>query len=197
MLGLSAASVVGILVGVLMARSATIGHLIGIYFDALMAAPTLTYVPVLFALFGITRATQVAVIFTYAFFVIAGTTCSGVRAVDQRLVDMASTFGASERQIFWTVALPGARPFVLTGLELGTTRAVKGMVVGEMMIALSGLGAMLRAYGAQFDIRRIFALLLVIILVAVGSNMLVGALGRRFLGRRSTHVREPVAHTAP
>jgi NitT/TauT family transport system permease protein len=183
-LGLPAAAAAGILAGLLTARSHIVAHLVDVYFDALMAAPALIYVPVLFTLFGVTRASQVAVVFTYAFFVIAATTREAIQAADSRLIDMACAFGASERQIFWTVALPASRPLVLAGLHLGATRAVKGMVVGEMIIALSGLGAMLKAYGSRFDIQGILAILMVIALVSVGTNALVGAIGRRMLGSR-------------
>jgi NitT/TauT family transport system permease protein len=182
--GLLAAIVLGVGAGLCMARSDIVEHAVEMYFDALMAAPTLVYVPVLFALFGVTRLTQVVVIFLYGFFVIAATTLTGIRAVDRRLVDMARAFGASERQIFWTVALPAAGPFALSGLRLGTMRAVKGMVVGEMIIALSGLGALLKTSGAQFDLTRVLAVLLVIVVVSLAANLFVAALARRVLGAR-------------
>jgi NitT/TauT family transport system permease protein len=181
-----AAAMLGTLTGLLMARSYTFEHAIEIYFDALMAAPTLILVPVLFALFGVTRAAQAATIFAYAFFVIAATVHTGIRGVDRRLIEMARVFGASEKQVFRTVTLPAAMPFVMTGLRLGTTRAVKGMVVGEMIIALSGLGAMLTAYGSRFDMRGVLAVFLVIILVSLGSNVLVDTLGRKIVRRRSS-----------
>jgi NitT/TauT family transport system permease protein len=189
-LGLLAAGLIGTLTGLLLARSYVLEHMAGIYFDAFMAAPTLIYVPVLFALFGVTRAAQVATVFIYGFFVIAATTQAGIRAVDRRLVEMARAFGASERQIFWTIALPASAPVVLTGLRLGTMRAVKGMIVGEMIIALSGLGAMLKAYGAQFDMKGVLAVVLVIIVLSVGSDVVVSALGRKIVGVGSLSVRD-------
>jgi len=181
-LGFLAAAVLGVLSGALMARSATVEHLVDIYFDALMAAPTLIYVPVLFAAFGVTRASQVALVFAYAFFVVAATTHDGIREVDRRLIDMARAFGASERQVFWSVSLPAAKPLILTALRLGSARAVKGMVVGEMVIALSGLGAALRGYGARFDVGSVLAVLLVILLVSTVSTALVGTLAHRLIG---------------
>jgi len=179
------AAVIGVLGGAFMARSYVVEHVVGVYFDALMASPTLIYVPVLFALFGVTRASQVAVVCTYAVFVIAAMTYAGVRAADRRLVDMARAFGASERQIFWAIALPAARPAILTGLRLGAARAVKGMVVGEMVIALSGLGAALKGYGARFDIEGALTIILVILLVSIGCDALVTSLGRRLAGGRA------------
>jgi len=181
--GFAAAAAVGTLLGFLMARSHTIEHMSGIYFDALMAAPTLIYVPVLFAVFGVTRGAQIATVFIYAVFVITATTVAGFKAVDRRLIEMAHAFGATERQVLGSVLLPASAPVVLAGLRLGAMRAVKGMVVGEMIIALSGLGAMLRSYGGRFDMRGVLAVLLVIVLVSIASNALVAVVGRALLGR--------------
>jgi NitT/TauT family transport system permease protein len=181
-LGFLGAAVLGVGLGVLIGRSLTVERMLDIYLDAVMSAPTLVYVPVLFALFGASRASQVAVVFAYAFFVIVETTSAGVKQTDGRLIDMARAFGASEQQVFTAIELPAAAPFVLTGLGLGMTRAVKGMVVGEMVIALSGLGAMLRSRGARFDLEGVLALLLVIVMVSVVCNLAVQALGSRLVG---------------
>ncbi len=183
--GYLTAVVIGVLAGALMARSYVVEHVVDVYFDAFMASPTLIYVPVLFALFGVTRTSQVAVVFTYAFFIIAAMTHAGIQRTDRRLVDMARAFGASERQLFWSVALPAAMPTILTGLRLGAARAVKGMVVGEMVIALSGLGAALKGYGARFDVEGVLTILLVVFLVSIGCNALVRSLGRRLIGARA------------
>jgi ABC-type nitrate/sulfonate/bicarbonate transport system permease component len=184
-IGYVGAVVTGVLAGALMARSRLVERTFDVYFDALMAAPTLIYVPVFFALFGVTRVSQIAVVFAYAFFIIAATTHAGIRDVDRRLIEMARAFGASERQVFWRVALPAAEPAVLTGLQLGAARAVRGMVIGEMLIALSGLGAILRGYGARFEVDGVLAVILVILLVSAGTNALVGAVGRRLIRGRA------------
>jgi NitT/TauT family transport system permease protein len=184
-IGYPAAVVAGVLVGAALARSEVVRHLFDVYFDALMASPTLIYVPVLFALFGVSRASQVAVVFAYAFFVIAGMTELGIRDTDRRLTDMARAFGASERQVFWSVCLPAAMPAVLTGVRLGAARAVKGMVVGEIVIALTGLGAVLKASGGRFDITGVLSILLVILAVSVSCNTVVRALERHVLGHRA------------
>jgi NitT/TauT family transport system permease protein len=183
-IGYPAAAAAGIAVGALMGRSYIVRHSMDIYFDAAMAAPTLIYVPVLFALFGVSRASQVAVVFAYAFFVVAAMTEAGIRGVDQRLVDMSRAFGASERQVFQRIALPAALPSVLTGLRLGAARAVKGMVVGEMVIALSGLGARLKASGGRFDMTGVLAVLLVVLAISLSVNASMRALETRLLRHR-------------
>jgi NitT/TauT family transport system permease protein len=184
-IGYPAAAAAGILAGALMGRSYVVRHLFDVYFDALMASPTLIYVPVLFGLFGVTRTSQVAVVFAYAFFVIAAMTEAGIRDADRRLIEMARAFGASDWQLFRTVTLPAAMPSVLAGLRLGAARAVKGMVVGEMVIALSGLGAVLKAAGGRFDLEGVLSVLLVILAVSVGCNALIRTLESRVL--RSRH----------
>ncbi|MGE3176709.1 MAG: ABC transporter permease [Vicinamibacterales bacterium] len=182
-IGYLAAATAGIAAGLLIGRSRTLERMTDVYIDAVMSAPTLIYVPVLFAAFGVSRVSQVAVVFLYAVFVILETTCAGVRAVDPRLVAMGRAFGATGRQLFTRIVLPAAAPFVLTGLSLGMTRAVKGMVVGEMVIALSGLGAMLRSRGARFDLEGVLALLLVVVIVSTLCTAGVRLLGRRLLPR--------------
>lgn len=184
-IGFSGAAIGGVTIGLVIGRSRTVEHLVGLYLDAAMSAPTLIYVPLLFALFGVSRASQVAVVFAYAFFIIVTTTSAAVKQLDHRLIDMARSLGATDRQLLWRVALPSARPMVLTGLSLGVTRAVKGMVVGEMVIALSGVGALLRTSGARFDMAQTLALLLVIVLVSVTCNGLVGRAGRAWIDRGS------------
>jgi NitT/TauT family transport system permease protein len=181
--GFTAAVIVGLAAGLLIGRSRTLEQMTDVYLDAIMAAPTLIYVPVLFAIFGVTHATQTAVVFLYAVFVIIETTSAGVRTVDPRLIDMARTLGASESQIFARIVLPAAAPSVLTGLSLGVTRAVKGMVVGEMVVALSGLGAILRGRGARFDLDGVLAILLVVVVVSTVCNIGVQMIGRRALPR--------------
>ncbi|MGH2606797.1 MAG: ABC transporter permease subunit, partial [Anaerolineales bacterium] len=130
---------------------------------------------------GLARAVSgmVAVVFLYSFFVIVANTMAGVRAGDAALTEMARSFGAGERQILFRVILPGALPLVMAGLRLGMARAMKGMINGEMFIALMGLGALVRTYGGRFDAVHVLGVLFVIVAVAVLGVGLIQALERR------------------
>lgn len=183
--GFGAACLVGVTVGGAMGRSRTVEHLLDVYLYALLATPSLVFVPVLFAIFGVSRASQTAVVFLHAVLVIAANTMAGVKAADRQLVEMARSFGASERQVFWRVIIPGAAPLVGAGLRIGMGRAVRGMVNGEMFIALTGLGALLRIYGSRFEADRVLAVLLVVLVVALASTRVVDLLARRL-----SHVEE-------
>jgi NitT/TauT family transport system permease protein len=177
--GFGLAVAVGLPLGALMGRYRAVEHLFDLYLYAFLATPNLIYVPILFALFGVGREAQVALVFLYAFFVILANTMTGVQASDAALEEMARSFGAREPHLLRRVVLPGALPMVMAGLRLGMGRAVKGMINGEMFIALTGLGALIRTYGGRFEADKVLGVLLVIVALAVAAVGLVQALERR------------------
>ena len=177
--GYALAAVCGVGLGVLMGRYRKVEHLFDVYINAFLAAPKIAFIPVLFALFGVSRTVQVAVVFLSAFFIIVINTMSAIRSVDTTYIEMARSFGAREHQLFWQVLIPGAVPLTMAGLRLGMGRAVKGMINGEMFIAVFGLGGLLRTYGSRFDAEKVFAILLVVIAVALVCSALVEAAERR------------------
>jgi ABC-type nitrate/sulfonate/bicarbonate transport system permease component len=178
--GYGLAALVGVLLGLSMGRYGRVEYVIGPYINALLATPKIVFVPILYALFGVGRGTQVAIVFLSAFFIIVINTMGGMRNVDASCIEMARAFGASERQLFRKVLLPGALPLTMAGLRLGIGRGVKGMITGEMFIALFGLGALLRKYGSRFDSARVFAIVLVVIGVALLCSFAVRLLENRF-----------------
>jgi ABC-type nitrate/sulfonate/bicarbonate transport system permease component len=177
--GYALAAVCGVVLGVLMGRYRRVEYAFDLYIDVMLATPKIALVPVLFAIFGVSRSVQVAIVFLSSFFIIVVNTMSAVRMVDETYIEMAHSFGAIERQLFQKVLLPGALPLTLAGLRLGMGRAVRGMINGEMYIALFGLGALLRTYGNRFDAERVFAILLIIIVVALVCMSMVQAIGQR------------------
>ena len=183
--GLGLAVLLGLPIGALMGRYRLVERALDLYLYVFLASPTLLYVPVLFTLFGVSRASQTAVVFLYAFFVIVSNTMAAVRSAGPSLLEMARAFGADEGRILWRVRLPAGLPLLMAGLRIAAARAVKGMVNGEMLIALSGIGAMLRSFGGRFDIPGVYAILLVVIAVAATLSAGVQAIERR-LGRWQT-----------
>lgn len=181
-LGYLLAASLGLVLGSLMGRFRRVGYFFDLYLQVFLASPSLIYVPVLFALFGVGRSLQMAVVFLYAFFVIVSNTMAGVRAGDGGLIEMSRSFGASQGQVFWMVTLPSALPLILAGLRLGMARAMKGMVNGEIFVALTGLGALIRTYGGRFDAANMFGVLLLILAVAVTGVGLVQVVERRLTG---------------
>jgi NitT/TauT family transport system permease protein len=177
--GFALAVAVGVTIGALMGRYRLLGEVLDPYLWIGVSAPGLLYVPILFTLFGTSRLTQVAAVFTHAVWIVIATTETGVRRTSPALERMAAAFGASERDLFWKVRLPEARPHIAAGLRIGVLYAVKGMINGEMFLALVGLGALVRTYGGRFEAANVLAVVLVIVSVALAAAAAVGALTRR------------------
>jgi NitT/TauT family transport system permease protein len=165
--GFVPAAALGVVVGLAMGRFAVVRHLLDGWVNALMSAPLSALVPVLIALFGVRDTVVAATVFMFSFFVVVVNTQTGVRATDRSLVDMARAFGAGEAALFGRIFLPAALPAVMLGLRLGAVQAVKGMVVGEMLISLVGLGERLIYYGNTFLITELYAVILSVLALAL------------------------------
>lgn len=178
-IGFSFSLVVGLTVGALMARYRKVEYALDIYVNAMLFAPSIVFAPIFFSIFGLSDITRVAVIVLYCMFIMIINTFTGFRSVDPALLEMAQSFGAKEGQFFFKILLPASLPVVFAGIRLGMGRAVKGMINGEMFIAMVGLGALAQKYGSQFDASKVLALVLVILTVAMAAAWSVQALDRR------------------
>jgi NitT/TauT family transport system permease protein len=180
-IGFGISAVGGVFIGTLMGAYPKIGKALDIYVYALLTAPSLVFAPIFFAVFGATntRETTIAVVVMYTIFIIIVNTQTAIRSVPPSLIEMGRSFGANDRRMFWRIILPSALPLIMAGLRLGSGRAVKGMINGEMFIAVVGLGAVVINQGKRFDAAGVLAVLLVIVIVAMFAVKLVQIIDRR------------------
>ncbi|WP_458780567.1 ABC transporter permease [Arthrobacter sp. D3-16] len=178
-LGFGLSLLVGIVVGTAMGRYRRVNAALGIYVYALLTAPSLVFAPIFFSILGAGQGSIVAVIFMYSAFIMIINTASAVENVNQSLVEMGRSYGASEWQIVTRIILPAAAPMIFAGIRLGMGRAVTGMINGEMFIAVVGLGRMVTVAGKSFDGAAVLAILIVIITVALAAIALVQFVDRR------------------
>lgn len=179
LIGFGIALVVGLAVGIAMGLSTPVFTALDIYVNAMLFVPALIFAPILFAAFGLSDTTRIAVVILYAVFIIIINTAAGIRDVDDPLIDMAASFGASPSAAVRRVILPAAVPLILAGIRLGTGRAVKGMINGEMFIALVGLGGLSARFGNESNFPSVWAMALFIMIVAVILNEVVSWVERR------------------
>lgn len=179
LIGYASAAAVGIPLGVLMGRYRRVDVFMDLYVMLMLATPNILYVPILFSLFGSTRLTQVTYICLSSLSIIAVNARSGIRMVDASHVEMARSFGATERQLVTRILLPGSMPLMMAGLRMGLGRAVRAMINGEMLTVVIGLGALQRIYGARFDAASVYALLLVIVGIALICTFTIQWIERR------------------
>ena len=185
--GLGAAIVLGIFVGAAMGVSWRVKAILDPYVNAFLAAPSAAFVPLMVVFFGLGRGPVAATIFIFSCFVIIVNTETGVRQVSQAILDMAHSFCAGRWLVFKRILVPGALPIIMSGLRQGAGRSIKGLVVGEALISLSGMGGALQIYGGSFQVAPVYAL----ILILVGISLLMTS-GLRYLEKRFSS--QPVAH---
>jgi NitT/TauT family transport system permease protein len=139
--GFALATTVGVPLGILMARFKPVENFFLPLVSALMPIPSFSLVPLFMLWFGIGNLTTILVVFYGATFPILFNTWSGVRAVNPLWLRAAGSMGADERRLFWKVILPGASPFIITGMRQGFLRAWIAVVGAEMIAAADwGLG---------------------------------------------------------
>jgi len=163
----------GIALGVLLARWRLAADIFDPFFAGLNSLPRIALAPLLVIWFGIDIASKVVLAATLVFFLTFFTTLSGIRSVDPALVDVARVVGANERQIFRYVMLPGAAAWVINGLKMSLPYALIGVIVGEFLVASSGLGYRLNFYSTSYNTNGTFAMLLVMMALMMGLNALM------------------------
>ncbi|HVA15347.1 MAG TPA: ABC transporter permease subunit, partial [Stellaceae bacterium] len=127
--------------GIAMARFKPVENFFLPLVSALMPIPSFSLVPLFMLWFGIGNTTTVLVVFYGATFPILFSTWSGVRAVNPLWLRAAGAMGADEKRLVWKVIVPGASPFIITGMRQGFLRAWIAVVGAEMIAASTyGLG---------------------------------------------------------
>src|SRR5262245_1649163 len=168
----------GIVLGMLFARWRLAAEIFDPFFTGLNSLPRIALAPLLVIWFGIDMASKVVLAATLVFFLTFFTTLSGIRNVDPALVDVARLVGANERQIFRYVMLPGAAAWVINGLKMSLPYALIGVIVGEFLVASSGLGYRLNFYSTSYNTNGTFAMLLVMMVLMMALNALMVLLER-------------------
>jgi NitT/TauT family transport system permease protein len=141
LVGLAMAVAVGLPLGILMARFKPIEHFFMPLVSALMPIPSLAWVPVFILWFGLGNTVAILIVFYAALFPMLLNTWSGVRAVNPIWLRAAGAMGAGERALFWKVIVPGASPFIITGLRQSFLRAWIAVIGAEFLAASDwGLG---------------------------------------------------------
>lgn len=123
--------------------------------------PRVALLPLIALWVGIGLESKITVVFLGAFFSVVIPTTQGVRTVDRRFLDVAHSFGASQRLLFTSVVLPATVPFVVTGLRLAIGRGLIGVVVAEMYAETDGLGVMIARASANLQPDRMFFAILI------------------------------------
>jgi len=144
LLGVALAVACGLPLGVLMGRFRAVERFFMPLTSALMPIPSLAWVPVFILWFGLGDAAAVGIVFYASLFPMLLNAWSGVRAVNPLWLRAASAMGADEMALFCKVMLPGAFPFIITGVRQVFLRAWIAVIGAEMLASSDrGLGWMI------------------------------------------------------
>jgi NitT/TauT family transport system permease protein len=155
-IGLTLAAVIGIATGLLLARFWVLDVALGVYITFLYSTPSVALVPLIVLWAGFETTAKVVILFLFAFFPMAINTYQGVKNVDAKLIEVGRAFRCSEGQLWVNIVLPGALPFIVTGLRLAVGRGLIGMVLADLYTAISGIGYLIVRTASTYQVDKMF-----------------------------------------
>lgn len=177
LLGVIPAIILGLLMGMYMPVRSFFSPLI----MSLMPIPTLALIPIILIIFGIGEFSKMVAIATSVFFPVVINTVAGVTNIEQIYVDVARNYGASPRNFFFKIALPGALPLILEGLQLGQAIALLTIVGAEMMGAKAGMGYLIFSSYTAFLLKPMYVGLVLISFFGYLFSLLIRWLQHRMM----------------
>ena len=166
--------VLGIAVGLALARVHWVAAAFEPYLFILYAAPTVALVPLAFAVFGFGLTPQVVIAVLISIFPVIFGVMEGTRSIPDTYLDVAATYGSSEAQLWRDVILPYVTPYLMTGVRQTVAMALVGTLVAEFFLAANGMAGLLIEGVTEFQPAKVLAVtvlvsLLAIVLVGIGD----------------------------
>ncbi|MEH6726394.1 MAG: ABC transporter permease subunit [Hyphomicrobiales bacterium] len=177
--GVFFAIVIGVPVGILIGKSRLLDELILPWVNIFLSAPLTALVPVLMVLFGFGMKSIIITTTLFAIWIIILNSRAGVKQINRSLVEMARSFGASPFDAFFKVYFWAALPEILGGVRIGVIRAVKGVIIGQLLISIVGFGALFELYSNNFMMSHFWAVLIVLFALAFSLSEFFAYLERR------------------
>jgi ABC-type nitrate/sulfonate/bicarbonate transport system permease component len=179
--GLALSLVAGLLFAIAIDFSAILRRALYPLLVASQTVPIIAIAPLLIIWFGYGMLPKVIVVALVCFFPITVNTAAGLQSADPDLIALLRAMGASRRQIFFKVRLPGALPAFFSGLRIAVTYSVIGAIIGEWVGASYGLGIFMTRSANAFLTERVFAAIAITSLLSIALFLIVAVLERALL----------------
>jgi len=177
--GLLLAIGLGVALGLLMGWFSRLEAIVDPILQLFRQTSAFALFPVFILFLGIGELSKVAIIFWASFWPVLLSTISGVKQVDQLLINSARSMGASRLFVFGKVVLPAASPSIFTGIRLAGTYCITALVAAEMIGAHSGLGFLTLNSQEVFQIPAMYAGILLLALLGLALNFILARIERR------------------
>ena len=178
-LALATGGVSGLVAGMVLGGSRLLGKSFEPWLHYLGPTPKIIFFPVMIMWFGVGPPSKVAMGAISCFFPIALSAASGMRGIADVLIRVGRSFRAGTWQMATKIYLPAMREPVVNGLRLGLGVAVIGTLLAETKLSNQGIGFLIIQAYSVFDMPRMYAMLIVLFVLATGANAVIGRLGRR------------------
>jgi len=178
-MALALALVLGAPTGLVMGYSPIAYRVLEPLVVAFNALPKVALLPLLVLWVGLGRPAGVLLATLMASFPIVIATATGLEALERDHVQMARAFGAPFGLLLRRVVLPGVTPYLVSGLRVGVSYALVGVILAEFFAASRGLGYRMVVTMQNFEVDAFFVCLLVVAVVALTTTGMVGAVERR------------------
>ncbi len=179
--GFALAAVMGVLIGMLMGRSAFIAGLLEPLFSGTYAVPKLALFPIFIFIFGIGSLSKVALVFLECLYPMVIITSQGARNVNRVLLWSAQNMGASRSEILRRVVIPATAPFIFAGLRVALPVALIVVIITEMVSSADGLGYLVIYALSSLKTDRMLAVVVVIALLGLALDWLLVLLRDRLV----------------
>jgi NitT/TauT family transport system permease protein len=180
LLGFAGGTLLGLVVGFMLARSAALGTIFEPLLALLNGMPRVVLAPLMILWFGLGLASKVALSVLVVFLIVFYAVYSGIREVDRNLIANARILGANERQLTWHVLIPSALTWIFSSLRVSVGFALVGAVVAEYLGSNQGVGFLIANASSFFQATGVFAGLIVLMLMVGAINFVLRAVERRF-----------------
>ena len=173
-IALPIAGVVGTVIGLSLALLPRVEAAVSPLLSGLNSMPRLALAPVFIIAFGIGLTAKVVLATSVVVFVFILNARAGVKSADPDMVRMATVMGFGKVQIFFKVLLPVAMPSIFAAVRLGVIYSLLAVVGSELISSRNGLGQLVALFSNQFKLASVYAILIVLAVVAGILNSVTG-----------------------
>jgi NitT/TauT family transport system permease protein len=170
LIGFVLGGVAGVLLGFLLSFSPTAHRVLDPILNALNSLPRVALASLFILYFGLGLQAKIALVISLVFFPLFLNAYKGATTIDPDYQLLMHTMKASRVQYVRMVTLPSTVPWLISGAKLGLAQGLGGAVIGEIISAQHGLGAALNIAANAFDTSQEFAVLIVLIVIAMALN---------------------------
>jgi ABC-type nitrate/sulfonate/bicarbonate transport system permease component len=167
----------GVAAGILLGANRFLSKAFESYIYYLGPTPKIIFFPVMIMWFGVGPESKVALGTLSCFFPVALSVAAGMRGIDKALIRVGESFRAGPWQMVVKIYLPAMRHPIINGIRLGLGVALIGTLLAETKLSNEGIGFLIINAYSTFDMPRMYAMLIVLFVLAIGANALVGRLG--------------------